>query len=197
MHLIDDLLPEIRPRVLPNSCLLGSDQITLMFHAMEIPEGCKICMQLVPITGEHDLFRQEFADWRGLQTVVSMSCPHPKEKKTFTVRLLISLGGVNILCSRHWAYDIEVHPNTELQKQPVIHDVNPHTGGGGTKVWIQGSNFSECVQVLFGSKSSIIYSATSTLIKCLTPDDSSGQCSLYVVNGKSIYCTSPEKFTCV
>ena len=65
-------------------------------------------------------------------------------------------------------HTMTIYPNLQCHKNPVIYDINPLQRTAHQALWIHGDFFSpEIVRVSIGAKFAVIYSCTSSLIKCI------------------------------
>ena len=136
--------------------------------------------------------------WNGNGTNVKIQVPMVLEKMTanFWMSLISNRLGI---CLTSWLrpQNMTIFPNPQCQSHPVIFELNPVKGKKNCQLWISGCNFSACsIRVVIGDKLAVVYSCSSSIIKCIVPDNDNftGQCDVQVANA-NVFTTSPVPFT--
>lgn len=126
---------------------------------------------------------------------IKFDIPHVNSETAVTMWVQIVADELRIpLMSWLRPHTMTIYPNLQCHLNPVIYDINPQQGTVHQALWIHGDFFSpEIVRVSIGEKFAVIYSCTTSLIKCILPDNTFGMYTIQVANG-NIYSTCEKKF---
>ena len=118
VHFIDSILPDVLPTMhtLFNSataCMLAGQCIRLKFEGRHVPDRDDLILTGELLSVEGDVNFVTNVPWRGDGTRIKLELPKLiARSKSFVPKFYLqSVDGCSILCSRHWAYNIDVFPN--------------------------------------------------------------------------------------